>query len=383
MSSTSRLFLFAFLATALLLVGCSSEESTTPGPTPQQDGYLYVVAGKVGEAGGGGNGGAATEATLYWPQDALVANGEIYIVDWNNHCVRRIDANGMITRHIGSGLLGDDINEPAGDIDLNHPTGLSMGIDGNLYLAAWHNWKVKKIDAASMQVTAPVGTLQGNLGDGGPATAAKLDLPSSVVFDRAGNMYISDQGNQKIRKVDPSGIITNLAGSQSKEKGFADGVGEAARFSFPAGPDAVPAGKIAISADEQYLYVADTENNRIRKITIATREVTTIAGTGEEGYAGDGGPALLAKLAWPTDVATTDEGDIFVADSRNNVVRKIDASGMISTVVGTGVAGSSADGTKATEAQLNLPSGVYWDESAHTLYVCDVFNQQVKKVRNP
>jgi sugar lactone lactonase YvrE len=377
-----------FLGAGLILSGCDKgEDPTTPqGPAPLEDGHLYVVAGVQGQAGGTGNGGPATQATMYWPQDVAVNNttGEIYIVDWNNHAVRKIDGNGIITRYIGSGLLGDDINEAATEVDLNHPTGVTIGPDGNLYLSAWHNWKIKKIDMTNMFVTAFAGSLQGNIGDGGPKEAAKLDLPSCNVFDAAGNMYITDQANQKIRRVDAAtGNITNLAGSDNKEKGFVDGIGNAARFAWNAGPDAVPTGKIDISPDKLYLYVADTENNAIRKVTVATGEVTTIAGTGTAGYSGDGGSALSAQLNWPTDVAAAANGDVYVADSRNHVVRKISASGIVSTVAGTGVAGFSADGALATQSQLNLPSGVYWDEPSQTLYICDVFNQQVKKVINP
>jgi DNA-binding beta-propeller fold protein YncE len=205
-----------------------------------------------------------------------------------------------------------------------------------------------------------------------------MDLPSSAVFDFDGNMYVSDQANFRIRKIDTSGMITTFAGSG--ERGFADGIGIEAKFDAPKGPDAGPGGKIAIDDDRTTLYVADTFNHRVRKIDLTTGEVTTIAGNGTASYTGDGGPALAATLNEPIDVYLSHDHDLYVADSRNNVIRKIDANGMISTVAGTGEKGVSPDGTAATEALLNRPMGVVYDESNHTLYIADTFNHMVKKV---
>lgn len=378
---SSSSFYVLVLGLLSLSLGCKSDTSTGPGQAAEKDGYLYTVAGVAGEAGGSGNGGPAVKALLYWPQDIITNNaGEIYIVDWNNHCVRKIAVDGTISRAIGSGNLGDERTGPADEINLNHPTSLTIGPQGNFWLSAWHNWTIKLIDTKTWMVSTPIGTVQGLAGDGGPASQARLDLPSSLVFDPAGNMYLSDQGNQRIRKVDSQMVITTLAGS---DKGFADGIGEDAKFSFPRGSDASPGGKIAISDHGDEIYVADTENHRIRKIHLATRQVTTIAGTGEAGYSGDGGPALSATLNYPTDLVFTEDHEIFIADSRNHVIRKIDAFGNISTVVGTGIAGTSPDGTLAKSAMLNLPFGVYFDDANNTLYVADTFNHQVKRVKNP
>ncbi|MDH4070536.1 MAG: hypothetical protein OEV30_08930 [Ignavibacteria bacterium] len=388
MSNLLRAFSALLVAGGIFISGCTKDETTgpdQPGPVTEQDGFLYLVSGQAGQAGGGGNGGPATAAFHYWPQDGAFneTTGDNYIMDWNNHCIRIIKPDGTIDRFVGSGFLGDDATGNAADIDLNHPVGVTIGPDGNLYMGAWHNWKIKKIDLATMMVTSPVGTSQGNDGDGGPATAAKLDLPGDLVYDNAGNMYISDQGNSRIRKVDPSGIITNFVGSPTREKGFVDGVGDAARFSFPRGSDAVPGGKLAIDEAKAFIYVADTENNAIRKINIATREVTTIAGNGTAGYTGDGGPASAATLNFPTDVEMTHEGLIYLSDSRNHVVRLIDVDGTIRTVVGTGTAGASDGGIMAEEAQLRNPGGLWWKESTHTLYIADTFNHRVMKVTHP
>lgn len=344
-------------------------------------GILCDVAGVAGQSGGGGNGGDALSAFMYWPMDvAEDTDGNIVVIDFNNHCVRKINESGNIEVIIGSGILGDDPVGSALDINLNHPTSLTMGPNGDYWLAAWHNWKIKKIDHTTLEVTSPIGTSQGFVGDGGPADSAKMDLPSSLVFDNAGNMYISDQANQRIRKVDTDMKISTFAGSG--DEAFADGVGTAASFNLPKGSNATPGGKLAISPDKTYLVMADTKNNRIRKIDLATAEVTTIAGTGEQGYSGDNGPATQAKLYWPSDVAVGADGAVYIADSKNNVIRKIRTNGIITTIAGTGEAGYSPTGTKATEAKLNKPAGVFM-ASDGTLYIADTYNQQIKKLANP
>ncbi len=368
---------------AVVLTGCDSVDGQEePGPPPAEacggHGVLCNVSGLAGESGLSGDGGPATASRHYWPMDITVAPaGELFIADWNNHVVRKIDAQGTISRFIGAGSLGDDPVGQADQVNLNHPTGLTIGPDGHYYLASWHNWKIKKIDRNTMQTTSPIGTTQGFEGDGGPANQAKMDLPAALVFDPAGNIFISDEGNQRIRMVTPDGMISTFVGS---ERGFADGIGEEAMFSLPQGPDASPGGKIAINQDGTTLYMADTFNNRIRKIDIATREVTTIAGTGAAGYAGDGGSALAAQLNGPSDVVITHDNEIFVADAQNHVIRKIAADGTISTVAGTGQKGVSDDGTEAISAQLNTPLGVAYDGANHTLYIADSFNHQVKRV---
>ena len=374
------------ILTCLIFSGCNKEKE--PGDNGNNSknncsgeaGVLCDVAGIAGERGGSGNGNSALDAFLYWPMDVTQnKDGHIIIVDFNNHCVRKIDDQGVITSIIGSGILGDNPTGPAESINLNHPTGLTVGPNGDYWLAAWHNWKIKKIDKTTWTTTSPIGTSQGLLGDGGPADQAKLDLPSSVVFDDKGNIYVTDQANQRIRKVDNNMIITTFAGGT---EGFSDGTGTDAQFSLPKGSNAGPGGRIAISNDKSFLVMADTKNNRIRKIDLTTAEVTTIAGTGQAGYSGDGNDALNAELYWPADVAIAPDDAIYVADTKNHVIRKIDKNGVITTVAGTGEAGYSANGTLAKEAKLNQPSGVYVD-SEGTLYIADTYNHQIKKVKNP
>jgi DNA-binding beta-propeller fold protein YncE len=375
------LFIICF---SLLTTASCKKENGTSSSTVQcgTDGVMCIVAGKVGENGGTGNGGQASAATLYWPADLIInSKGEMLIVDFNNHCVRKIDASGVINDFIGSGYLGDSPKGSALSANPNHPTGIVQDANGDYWLAAWHNWKIKKILASDGTLSTLVGTSQGFSGDGGLASAAQLNLPSSIVFDQHNNLFFTDQANQRIRKVDlTTMVITTFVGST---KGFKDTVGTGAQFSLPLGTDAGPGGKLAISADGNWLYIADTENDRIRKINLSTAEVTTIAGTGAEGYSGDGGPAIAAQLNHPVDVVVAPDQTIYFSDSKNHIVRRINPSGVISTVAGTpGVSGASGDAVKATSAQLNNPGGLFLSAD-NTLYICDTYNGVIRKIKNP
>jgi hypothetical protein len=375
----------SILAALAVVLGCGDDDENPSTPIVEQDGMLYDVAGTQGEAGNDGDEGPATSAYLYWVIDLTVLpTGEMLVMDWNNHRIRKITADGMIHGFIGSGELGDGVSGPGPTINFNHPTEIRVGPDGNYYVAAYHNWKVKAFDATTLECSVPVGTERGFGGDNGPADQAQLDLPSSLVFDVAGNMYIADQGNQRIRKVDAkTRIITTFVGGT---RGYADGVGEEAMFNWPGGTTTgtgVRGSTLELSLDGQDIYVTDSENHRIRKVNIATRMVTTIAGTGVAGYSGDNGPALSAQFNLPTDLALSKAGDLFVADHNNHVVRKIDTAGVVTTVAGTGTAGASANGTRADQAKLYLPQGVTFDDRTNTLYIADTWNHQIKKVRNP
>jgi len=375
----------ALCAMTLVCAGCGDDETNPIAPIVEQDGMLYEVAGKLGVAGNDGDEGRATEALLYWVVDlTVVPGGEMLVMDWNNHRIRKITPDGMIHSFIGSGLVGDSSEGPGPTINFNHPTEIRIGPDGDYYVAAYHNWKIKKFDAVTLECSVPVGTGRGFGGDNGPATACQMDLPSSLVFDPAGNMYVADQGNQRVRKIDAATqIITTFVGGQ---RGFADGVGEAAMFNWPGGTTTgtgTRGAALELSPDGEDIYITDSDNHRVRKINIATREVTTIAGTGVPGYAGDGGPALEAQLNFPSDLAFSGTGDLYIVEYENSVVRKIDAAGIITTVAGTGVEGSSANGTPARQAKLNQPQGIAFDVANNTLYIADTWNHMIKKVKNP
>jgi DNA-binding beta-propeller fold protein YncE len=393
-----RFFVFSpMLLTCMvsLLTGVScSDQGVGVYTPPAEDGRMYTVAGQAGEPGNDGDGGPAVNSNLYWPADVTpLPNGELLIVDFNNHRIRKISSDGIIDRLIGSGFLGDDRKGPATSIDLNHPTDVKIGPNGNYWIATFHNWCLKEIDAATMVLVRAIGdTARGYRGDfpenGGSITATarpRFDLPSSLLFDEAGFIYVMDQGNARIRKIDlQTGIISFFVGGT---KGNRDGVGAEAQFSLPGAEtvgDGERGGGMDLAPNGEDIYVADTENHTIRRVNIPSQSVTTIAGTGEPGWEGDGGSALSAQLSYPTDVACAANGDIYVADNHNHVIRKIDiATGIITTVAGFGVPTASPDGTPAKEAGLNQPFGVAVDRGSNTLYIADSFNHQIKKVRNP
>jgi len=372
-----------------IALGCN-DRGTVIDAGPEGDGLFYTVAGQPQEPGNDGDGGPAANSYLYWPVDMTpLPSGELLIVDFNNHRIRKIGTDGVINNFIGSGFLGDDRKGDASALDLNHPTEIRVGPNGNYWIATYHNWCLKEIDASTMTLVRFIGdTARGYRGDGGLITAVprpQFDLPSSLVFDPAGLIYVMDQGNTRVRKIDlQTGVLSLFVGGT---RGDDDGVGPAAQFAFPGAEtvgDGDRGGGMDLGPNGEDIYVADTENNKIRKINIPTQTVTTIAGTGEPGWEGDGGPALSAQFSYPADLACAANGDIYVADTHNHVVRKIDAAtGIVTTVAGTGLPGVSPDGTPAASAKLNQPFGLAFDRETNTLYIADTFNHQVKKVRNP
>ncbi len=346
-------------------------------------GILCDVSGAAGEPGSDGDGGPAKSARHNLPVDVAMApltqpqTGEIYIVDWLNHSIRRIAPDGVISTYAGTGRQGGDTSGDADLVSLNSPTDFTVGPDGLFYIAGWQTCAVMRVDPVTHLLTSPIGSDPGFSGDGGPAELAMLDLPSSIAFDPDGNMYVADQVNQRIRKIDSQGIITTYAGTT---RGFLDDDKESAQFAFPDRPNPAPGGKISMNTHDWVMYIADTENHRIRRINFFTGLVTTVAGTGEPGYAGDGANARMAQLNAPTDVIFREDHHVYIADTGNNVIRKIDPFGTITTLVGTGEAGASPDGTAATEAMLNRPMGIFYDEVTYNLYIADTYNHQIKRV---
>jgi len=332
-----------------------------------------------GSGGGGGysgDGGPATSGTLYQPHTLAVDNsGNLYIADSENHRIRKVAAGtGIITTVAGSGTEGyTGDGGPATAASINYPIGIAVDSSGNLYVADYYNQRIRKVAAGTGIITTVAGDgTQGYAGDNGPATSARLNYPWGVATDSAGNLFIADTGNQRIRKVTAgTGIITTVAGNGTWG------------FTY----DNCPATETSLNNPESVtvdsagnLYIADYDNQRIRKVTAETGIISTVAGNGTAGYAGDNDLATNAKLNGPCGVATDGDGNLYIADHFNERVRKVTAgSGIITTVAGSGLGGFSGDNGPATAARLSYPLGVALD-GAGNLYIADFHNSRIREV---
>jgi hypothetical protein len=346
-------------------------------------GVICTVAG-TGIAGDGADDLDALQTRIYLPQDVTVGpDGRLYIVDWNNHRIRVRQDDGTLHIIAGIGELGPTSDDPSTG-RLNHPTQVTFDGMGNMIIAAWHNSLIKKLDPATGDLVDICGTgARGFAGDGGPAAAAVLNLPVAVVYDSAGNLLISDQANDRIRKVDAvTETISTIAGVGPCLDATAcpplgdGGPATSAFISLPQGQSARPAGRIDIDPAGN-IYLADSLNNRVRKID-PTGGITTVAGNGQLGASGDGGSAILASLNDLSDVAVSAYG-LYIADTDNNCVRVV-RDGTITTAAGVcGQSGFAGDGGLATDALLDRPGGIALDSNG-TLYIADTHNQRVRAV---
>lgn len=339
--------------------------------------FIQTIAGS-GLAGLNGDGLPPLASALYLPQDVTWGpDQQLYLADWNNHRIRRIHPDGVETV-AGTGELGEAADGLALYVQFNHPTGVTFDANGGMLIAAWHNSLVKRLDFESGFVENIAGTGARSFGgDGGPANSAALDLPSAVVVDSSGDVIIADQANFRLRRVNADGIIDTIAGTGVRGYSGDGGLATEARLSSPVGQAAAPAARIDIGPDDQ-IYIADTGNHVVRMID-TDGVIHTLAGTGEPGYSGDGGSGTFATFNTPSDVALAPNGILYVADTQNHVVRRIRPNGTVDTVAGTGNRGFSGDGGPAHSAQLDRPYGVEVAPNGD-LYIADTHNHRVRKV---
>jgi sugar lactone lactonase YvrE len=329
-------------------------------------GVIITVAGN-GTPGYSGDGGPGSNAQLLSPEAVAVdKNGNIYIADAGNG-LRKVSPDGSISTVVGNGTLsysGD--NGAAVRAQLSDPVALAVGDDGSLYIADAGNARVRVVSPAGMITTFAGGEAQN--ADGGVVSRASI-APEALALDAAGNLYVGDSGSNRIRRVARNGVITTVAGNGTFGSSGDHGIATAAKIGTVTG----------IAVDRKgNLYLSDATSDRIRKVS-SKGIITTVGGNGKFGYSGDGRPALKATLNSPAGLAVDRVGNLYLADSSNHRVRKISAAGTITTVAGTGRAGYSGDGGLAVKAELFDPQGIAVD-SAGNVYIADSGNNRIRKV---
>lgn len=327
------------------------------------NGTINTIAGN-GAARVSGDGGAASSASLGAALGVSAdSKGNIYLADLFR--VREI-SGGTIRTVAGTGLIGDSVDGiPATTAALSHIGGIAVDSVGDLYLSDTDNQRIRKVSGGVIATVAGNGML-GFSGDGGPATAASLLFPAGMAIDAAGNLYIADKQNNRIRKIS-GGIITTVAGNGMD--GFSGDGGPAVSASLAS------ASGVAVDSSGN-IYIADVGNGRVRMVSGGI--ITTVAGNGSFGYSGDGGPAASAQLGFPYAIAVDASGAIYIGDEAYDVVRKV-SGGIITTVAGNDAYGFSGDGGPATSASLRVPDAVAVDSSGN-LYIADQGNYRIRKV---
>lgn len=338
---------------------------------PSGGGIISTYAGD-GTAGFSGDGGAATSAELSQPVGtAIDSAGNLYFADSGNNRIRKITPAGVISTFAGNGTAGfSGDGGAATSAELSGPLGIAFDNAGNLYIAESGNERVRKVTPLGIISTIAGNGTAGYNGDGISATSAELNNPNGIIVDQSGNVYIGDYFNNRVREVNTAGVISTVAGNGTGGYSGDGGLAINAELYWPAG--------LALDSNGN-LYIADDNNSRVREINSAGI-ISTFAGTGYGGYNGDGIPATSAELYAPDRVTTDSAGNVYISEYGNNRIRKVNTSGIISTVAGTGTAGFSGDGGLATSAEINTPRGLTVDESGD-LYISDAANNRIRKVQ--
>jgi sugar lactone lactonase YvrE len=338
---------------------------------------ISTIAG-TGTYGYSGDGGPATAAKLGSPYCIrLDASGNIYIADFANNRVRKINSAGIISTIAGTGTAGySGDGGPATAAELHHPTGLAIDASGNIYVSDAGNNRVRKISSAGTISTIAGNGTVGYTGDGAAATAAQLNYPTGLALDAAGTLFIADNGNNCVRKVTTAGIIQAAAGIGGVGMGGASGDGGPATNASLWHPN-----DMAFDASGN-LYILDGFNRRVRMVN-GSGTISTFAGNSSAATAnfyGDGGLAKWAHFVYPYGIAIDAAGNVYIADEGNNRIRKINTSGTISTYAGIGLRGHSGDGGPAVSAKLYNPISLAVDATG-ALYIAENGGQRIRKVQ--
>ena len=342
----------------------------TPDAACAQPGTICTMAG-TGQQAFDGDGKPALETALYYPLGVKFdGEGRPLIIDWNNLRIRRIDNDGTVETIMGKDFEGAPVDGAlAIDTPLHHASDLAFDPDGQMYVAGDHVPLVFRVGLDSRVFTTAGTSNTGYSGDGGPAVRADLNTPFGVLPDAGGGFYIADIQANVVRYVDVHGIISTVAGTGTAGYTGDGGLATAAQLSAPA--------RLRLDGNGN-LYICETKNHVIRRVA-TDGMISTYAGTGRRGYDGDGGAATAALFDTPYDLQFAPNGDLYVADTGNSVIRRVDRNGIASTVVGIGIPGFGGDRGAAVTCTLNQPSGVSF-ASDGAMWISDTFNNRVRRV---
>jgi len=366
-------YAIAVMVLAGLLLISTHARTADPPAARERVGIITTVADRsICVSGAGDPEGIGSHCLFNVISIAVGLDGSLYIV-WEGR-IRKITPKGIST------IAGKIVNHPkaysgdggpASEADLGGVTGLAVGPDGSLYFAEYARHRIRKIDPDGIITTVAGNGDYGYSGDGGPATQARLRGPQDVAVGRDGSLYIADTGNHRIRKVSRNGIITTVAGNGQPGYSGDGGLPTRASLRWPEAVAVSPAG---------ILYIADTANNRIRKV--GPGSIVTVAGNGGVEPSGEGRPATEFGLATPYYIAVGPEGDLYVADHHHLRIVRVDRRGNLTTAAGNGRSGCSGDGGPANQASICWPFtfAVAQDGS---LYITDTYNNCIRKVSAP
>ncbi len=335
-----------------------------------------VIATFAGTGANGytGDDTLATYAELSGPSGIAVDGpGNVYIADRNNNVVRKVSTTGIITTFAGTGTAGYSGNGGAATAaKLNQPYSVATDAAGNVYISDHGNNVVRVVNTTSGIINTYAGNgTAGFVGDTGLASLAELNGPQGIATDNAGNLYIADAVNGIVRKVNTFGKISTIAGNHTTGYSGDNGAAISASLHSPSG--------VAVDASGN-VYIADVLNHVVRKVTYLTGIITTIAGNNTMGGTGDGGAATSAQLSFPSSVSLDMAGSLYIADQGNNKIRRVDSLGMISTFAGSGTAGYTGDYGLPMNAELSAPNAVYADGWMR-IYIPDYNSNVVRIVR--
>lgn len=342
-------------------------------PASFSQGTITTIAGN-GVTQYIGDGWPATSYSLAQPAGLCMdKSGDIYEADYAESRIRRLDTHDTLFTYAGVGAPGyTGDGGPASVATFANPTGVAMDTAGNLYITEEYNHIVRKITRATGIVSTICGTgTAGYAGDGGPAITAQLNQPAGLCLDRTGNIYIADKNNNRIRKIDAlTGTIISYAGIGSAGYSGDGGPANTTKLAYP----------MSVCADSaDNIYIADNANHRIRRVDATTGIITTVTGLGGQAYTGDEGQAIYARISEPNYVHMSKRGNLYISDYGNNVIRVITPDGIIHTVAGSGLFGYSGDGGPALSATFQRPSGICTDNQEN-LYIADGENSAIRKV---